>query len=1021
MKLQFKQQQFQIDAVKAVVDCFDGQPIKTNRFTLERSREIIRQTKMAAQGIQEMDFAIEEAIGYRNSTIQLLEQRVLENIRAVQSRNDLHESAKIERPKGFKDGFNLTVEMETGTGKTYTYIRTMYELQKKYGWSKYIVIVPSVAIREGVYKSFQVTQDHFQEMYGQKIAPFIYNSSRPQDVENFASDSRISVMIINTQAFNKKHTNVMHEASDRFGSRKPIEIIAQTNPIIVIDEPQSVDGDKTLDSMQEFKPLFSLRYSATHKVDYNKVYRLDALDAYNEKLVKKIQVKGISVKGSTGTEGYLYLEDISLSSTKPPFAVMEFETRDGSGVKRITKKLEQGASIYELSGNLPAYKNVTIQHIDGLKNTVEVGGIVMTAGDILNDQNESAYRRIQIRECIKSHLEKESSLFKQGIKVLSLFFIDSVDKYRQYDEAGDQVLGEYGKMFEEEYKQLTAQPDLWSPEYNAYLQRDEASRVHNGYFSIDKKGRSVDSKLGRKEESASNEDAERAYDLIMKDKERLLDLEEPVRFIFSHSALKEGWDNPNVFQICALKNVDSGSETRRRQEVGRGMRLCVNQDGIRQDFQLIGDQVHDINKLTVIASESYEAFAKGLQDEIAKTLKDRPTRADEQFFIDKVVTNARGDQRRFTPSDANDLEFCLISDRLIDSKRKITTEGKERIETGDFTVPEHLVEYKDGIQKLLKTIWTGEEIKPEDERKRVVLTINKNFEKKEFKELWDRINLKSIYEVQFDSAKLIEDSRVKINAQLAIGDQLYELRTGSMKTGGSAEQMKEGELFRVEESQAQFIKANVTTDAVYDLVGEIESRTHLTRRTIVDILKAIHEEKFLLVRKNPEAFIAKVSELINEVKASLIFNKIVYHKTEERHEASTVFTNDKTALRESEQLHKHIYDYLTTDSTIEANFAQELEAQNEVIVYAKLPKSFFVPTPVANYSPDWAIVIDKDTERHVYFVAETKGSDSDQDLREIERLKIHCAERHFQAIGEKKVIFKKVATYASLREHLASA
>lgn len=981
----------------------------------------MRQAKIAALGTGVLDFAVEEAIGYRNSTIQLTEQRVLANIQAIQSRNDLHESAKIERPKGVTHGFNLTVEMETGTGKTYVYIRTMYELQKKYGWSKYIIIVPSVAIREGVYKSFQVTQDHFQELYGQKIAPFIYNSSRPQDVENFASDSRISVMIINTQAFNKKHTNVMHEASDRFGSRKPIEIIAQTNPIIVIDEPQSVDGDKTLDSMQEFQPLFSLRYSATHKVDYNKVYRLDALDAYNEKLVKKIQVKGINVVGSTGTEGYLYLEGISLSSTKPPFAVMEFEARHGSGVKRITKKLEQGASIYELSGNLPAYKNVTIQHIDGLKNTAEVGGIVMSAGDILNDHNESAYRRIQIRECIKSHLEKESSLFKQGIKVLSLFFIDSVDKYRQYDEAGDQVLGEYGKMFEEEYKQLTAQPDLWSSEYNAYLQRDEASRVHNGYFSIDKKGRSVDSKLGRKEESASNEDAERAYDLIMKDKERLLDLEEPVRFIFSHSALKEGWDNPNVFQICALKNVDSGSETRRRQEVGRGMRLCVNQDGIRQDFQLIGDQVHDINKLTVIASESYEAFAKGLQDEIAKTLKDRPTRADEQFFIDKVVTNARGDQRRLTPSDANDLEFCLISDRLIDSKRKITTEGKERIETGDFTVPEHLVEYKDGIQKLLKTIWTGEEIKPEDERKRVVLTINKNFEKKEFKELWDRINLKSIYEVQFDSAKLVEDSRVKINAQLAIGDQLYELRTGSMKTGGSAEQMKEGELFHVEESQAQSIKADVTTDAVYDLVGEIESRTHLTRRTIVDILKAIHEEKFLLVRKNPEAFIAKVSELINEVKASLIINNIVYHKTEERHEAATVFTNDKTALRESEQLHKHIYDFLTTDSTIEANFAQELEAQNEVIVYAKLPRSFFVPTPVANYSPDWAIVIDKVAERHVYFVAETKGSDSDQDLREIERLKIHCAERHFQAIGEKKVIFKKVATYASLREHLASA
>ena len=452
MKLQFKQQQFQIDAVKAVVDCFNGQPIKTNRFTLERSREIIRQTKIAAQGIQEMDFAIEEAIGYRNSTIQLLEQRVLENIQAVQSRNDLHDSAKIERPKGVKDGFNLTVEMETGTGKTYTYIRTMYELQKKYGWSKYIVIVPSVAIREGVYKSFQVTQDHFQEMYGQKIAPFIYNSSRPQDVENFASDSRISVMIINTQAFNKKHTNVMHEASDRFGSRKPIEIIAQTNPIIIIDEPQSMSGDKTLDSMQEFKPLFSLRYSATHKVDYNKVYRLDALDAYNEKLVKKIQVKGISIKGSSGTQGYMYLEKVLISSTQPPLALLEFEERHGNGVRSVRKKLQQGSNLFELSGNLPAYQNAIIQNINGLSGTVEINGQIITEGEILNKDDDNVIRRIQIRECIKSHLEKESSLFKQGIKVLSLFFIDSVDKYRQYDEAGDPVLGEYGNMFEEEYK-----------------------------------------------------------------------------------------------------------------------------------------------------------------------------------------------------------------------------------------------------------------------------------------------------------------------------------------------------------------------------------------------------------------------------------------------------------------------------------------------------------------------------------------------------------------------------------------
>ena len=433
MKLQFKQQQFQIDAVKAVVDCFDGQPIKTNRFTLERSREIVRQTKMAAQGIQEMDFAIEEAIGYRNSTIQLLEQRVLENIQAVQSRNDLHESANIERPKGAKNGFNLTVEMETGTGKTYTYIRTMYELQKKYGWSKYIVIVPSVAIREGVYKSFQVTQDHFQEMYGQKIAPFIYNSSRPQDIESFAADNRISVMIINTQAFNArgKDARRIYQELDQFGTRRPIDLISQTNPILIIDEPQSVSGPATMQALEEFNPLFTLRYSATHKEDYNKVYRLDALDAYNEKLVKKIQVKGISVKGSSGTQGYMYLEKVLISSTQPPLALLEFEERHGNGVRSVRKKLQQGSNLFELSGNLPAYQNAIIQNINGLSGTVEINGQIITEGEILNKDDDNVIRRIQSRECIKSHLEKESSLFKQGIRVLSLFFIDSVDKYRQ--------------------------------------------------------------------------------------------------------------------------------------------------------------------------------------------------------------------------------------------------------------------------------------------------------------------------------------------------------------------------------------------------------------------------------------------------------------------------------------------------------------------------------------------------------------------------------------------------------------
>ena len=459
MKLQFKEQDFQVQAVKAVVDCFAGQALKTNRFTLERSKELIRKAKQAASGgVQAIAFDTDvmEEIGYRNSPIQIPETQILKNIQDVQKWNDLNESQQIERPKGVKLGYNLTIEMETGTGKTYTYIRTMYELNKHYGWSKFIVIVPSIAIREGVYKSFQVTQDHFQELYGHKINPFIYNSGRPQDIENFASDSRISVMIINTQAFNASGADArrIYQELDQFGTRKPIDIIAQTNPILIIDEPQSVDGEKTLKSMQDFNPLFTLRYSATHKVEYNKVYRLDALDAYNKRLVKKIQVKGINLKGSTGTTGYLYLEQISLSTTKPPYAVVEFEKRVGDGVKKVRQKLSEGANLYELSGNIPAYKNQSITEINGYHNKIVVGGQDIYPGDILNDKDENAFRRVQIRETILSHLQKEKQLFDKGIKVLSLFFIDSVEKYRVYDETGEQALGEYARILEEEYNNV---------------------------------------------------------------------------------------------------------------------------------------------------------------------------------------------------------------------------------------------------------------------------------------------------------------------------------------------------------------------------------------------------------------------------------------------------------------------------------------------------------------------------------------------------------------------------------------
>ena len=1037
MKLQFKQQGFQVQAVKAVVDCFEGQPLKTNRFTLERSQEIIRKAKLVAEGNQGLfESDVLEEIGYRNSPLQINQLQVLNNIQTVQRLNDLNESQKIERPAGVKHGYNLTIEMETGTGKTYTYIRTMYELHKHYGWSKFIVIVPSIAIREGVFKSFEVTQEHFQELYGHKISPFIYNSGRPQDIENFASDSRISVMIINTQAFNASGAEArrIYQELDQFGTRKPIDIIAQTNPILIIDEPQSVDGEKTLKSMQDFNPLFTLRYSATHKVDYNKVFRLDALDAYNQRLVKKIQVKGINLKGSTGTTGYLYLEQISLSTSKPPFAMVEFEKRQGEGVKRVRQKLSEGANLHELSGGIPAYVNCTITEINGYLNKIVVKGEDIYPGDILNDKDEHAFRRVQIRETIMSHLQKEKQLFEKGIKVLSLLFIDSVEKYRLYDESGEQALGEYGEIFEEEYlNAVNGFFDLFHEEYNqylhntdpstvhkgymptnyfAYLKRDEAEKVHDGYFSVDKKGKSVDPTVKRGSEES---DDISAYDLIMKDKERLLSFEEPTRFIFSHSALKEGWDNPNVFQICALKNAASGSQTRRRQEVGRGMRLCVDKRGIRQDFELIGDQVHEMNKLTVIASESYEAFAKGLQSEIAATLKDRPQKADVKFFIGKLLVNEKNEEHRLTEDEANKLNKVLYKNDVIDDNDKITTKGRELIEQAIMPLPEALEPFREAVARLLKSIYTGEAFKPEDERKTVVLNTNANFKKQEFQALWDKISFKTIYEVKFDTQKLVQDSKGRIDKDLHISDRTYEVRTGELGDG-TKEQMQDGTLIVESERQNLKLKNDIYTNATYDIVGEIEAQTNLTRRTIVEILKAISPQKFYLVRKNPEEFIARCSKLINEVKASLIINNIVYHKTEERYDAKTVFTNDKSALRDANQLKKHIYDFLTTDSTIEADFAQALESSVEVIVYAKLPKSFYITTPVANYSPDWAIVFDKDKVRHIYFVAETKGSDSDMDLRGIEKLKIHCAEEHFKTISGGVVKFSTISTYGKLLE-----
>lgn len=747
MKLQFKHQKFQADAAKAVVDVFAGQPYLTPTYMIDRGYE-----KIEADGEKSSQIAIkeeEESTGWRNERIvpELSDKLILEHLQKVQRANQIKPSDKLE------GRYNLTIEMETGVGKTYTYIKTMYELNKHYGWSKFIVVVPSIAIREGVYKSFQVTQEHFAEEYGKKIRFFIYNSAQLTEIDRFASDSSINVMIINSQAFNAKGKDArrIYMKLDEFRSRRPIDIIAKTNPILIIDEPQSVEGKQTKERLKEFCPLLTLRYSATHKSDsiYNMVYRLDAMEAYNKRLVKKIAVKGITESGSTATEGFVYLESVNVSKEKNPTASIQFDCKGAKGIRQKNVTVGIGYNLYDNSGNLDEYKvGFVVKSIDGRDNSVEfLNGIKIFAGDVIGKVSEDQLRRIQIRETILSHLERERQLFHKGIKVLSLFFIDEVAKYKQYDEAGHPFNGIYADMFEEEYNDIIDSMQLRAgdDDYIRYLEVISAHDTHAGYFSVDKKGKMTDSKLSDKKQGTSDDID--AYDLIMKNKELLLDRDpkkSPVRFIFSHSALREGWDNPNVFQICTLKQ--SSSEVRKRQEVGRGLRLCVNQDGERMDANVLGNDVQSINVLTVIASESYDSFAKGLQTELADAVADRPVAVTADLFKDKVIVDAGGNEQVVDGDTAQAIYFDLIVNGYIDKKGVLTDKYYADKANGAIQVAEEVADSRDSVINILDSVYDSRAMQPENARdKNVELQVDPDkLAMPEFKALWKRISPKSV-------------------------------------------------------------------------------------------------------------------------------------------------------------------------------------------------------------------------------------------------------------------------------------
>lgn len=1053
MKFKFKAQQYQADAADAVASVFEGQP---NQGAAVYLRDLGREQ----QGQQEIDYGGAE--GYANAPVALGSEALLQNVRAVQRHNQLHESAELFCGMG---ACQLDVEMETGTGKTYVYTKTMFELNRRYGWCKFIIVVPSVAIREGVNKSLQITADHFFEQYHKSIRFFVYDSDNLTELDTYSQSSDINCMVINMQAFNasmkegakNKAARIIFDERDEFGSRKPIDVIAANRPIVIVDEPQKMGkkGGATQKGIARFNPLFVLSYSATHKEKHDLVYALDALDAYNQKLVKRIEVKGFALKNMRGTDGYLYLKDIVVSKTRAPEAVIEFKYMGASGkIRKKAQRFLEGDSIYDASGDtrLECYRTYTIAsgndgivppqdgrpgYVRFLDSFIGDEGRVYI-GEVYNDSAEEDMQRIQIRETIKSHLQKEEALFHRGIKCLSLFFIDEVAKYRDISGSGETV--GYGKVFEEEYAAAIAErianpttDDAYDPSYLRYLRRDEPHAVHDGYFSIDKNNRVVESKKEKKAEredgiGINDEDARRAYDLILKDKERLLSFDEPVRFIFSHSALREGWDNPNIFQICTLK--ESGSETSKRQEVGRGLRLAVDKDGNRQDVALLGpSDVHRVNLLTVIASESYESFVKDLQADIGKSLRDRPKKVEVDFFCGRDVL-VSGEYVSFTKEESKRIYKALYKHDFIDDDDLPTNEFRNAVAEGTFVqtcldiLPEGVRDeaHASAVQTLVKSVYDAGAldgmIAPAQE-KVTENALTDNFARCEFQELWSRINRKHAYTVSFSDDELQSKAIVRLNSDLRVSKLQYTLTVGGQKDEAKRDELERGASFGRDVTETHDVDAgSAPVEVAYDLVGEVSRAAAITRRSAAAILAGIDPNVFSQYKVNPEEFIKKAAQLVVEEKATMVVEHIAYHEIDDVYDEAIFTTRMPDNASKAYESKKGIQRFVFPDSEGERRFAEDMDAATEVAVYAKLPRSFQIPTPVGNYAPDWAIAFKEGTVRHVFFVAETKGSMDTMDLSGVESAKIACAKKLFNEMSTADVRYHQVATYDQLLELL---
>ncbi len=1009
MRLHFEANlDYQLQAIEAVCDLFRGQEICRTEFTVTR-RPFNRGLEQMALGLTatssgatqlEMGL-VESALGIGNR-LALLDDELLKNLSDIQLRNGLP-------PSGSLASGDFTVEMETGTGKTYVYLRTIFELNKRYGFTKFVIVVPSVAIKEGVYKTLQITEEHFKGLYaGVAFDSFLYDSSKLGQVRNFATSPQIQIMVVTVGAINKKDVNNLYGkgANEQTGGEKPIDLIKATRPIVIVDEPQSVDGGlqgRGKEALDAMGPLCTLRYSATHVDKHHMVYRLDAVDAYERRLVKQIEVASATVEDAQNKP---FVRLISTSNKRGRItAKVEIDMQTAGGVTRQEVTVQDG-DILELTTGRAIYADCRVGEIRVGKNDelmelrVPGGEQFLRRGQAWGDVDALAVQREMIRRTIKEHLDKEKRLRPQGIKVLSLFFIDVVDRYRRYDAGGNAVKGEYAVIFEEEYRRLAGHPD-----YRTLFQEVDLSRaaeaVHDGYFSIDRKGGWTNTDENNQ---TSRENAERAYSLIMREKEKLLSFETPLKFIFSHSALREGWDNPNVFQICTLRDIHT--ERERRQTIGRGLRLCVNQDGQR----LRGSEV---NTLTVIAAESYEQFAENLQKEIEADTGIRFGVVEEHQFAAVTVTGADGKASPLGFEQSKVLWEHLKAEGYVDAKGKVQDSLRKALKNETFTAPEPFAAQLGQIREILRKLSGRLEIKDADER-RPVRPRQTVLHSQEFKELWDRIKHKTTYRVRFDNEKLVESCVGALRDAPPIPKTRLQWRKADIaigKAGVEATERKGAATVVLDEGDIE----------LPDLLTEIQNRTQLTRRSILCILTG--SGRLDDFKRNPQAFIALAGEAINRCKRLVVVDGIRYQRLgDESYYAQELFEEEELTgyLRNMLEAQRSVYEQVVYDSGPEAAFADDLEKNEAVKVYAKLPGWFTVPTPLGGYNPDWAVLVERDGAERLYFVVETKSGLFRDDLRDKERAKIECGKAHFQALAVREAPARYVVA-SSLDDVLSGA